>query len=341
MLRVRKLFKGRSRKRLIIILLAILISIVAVATVARKADNGRYETAGEPVALGAYIPGAPADPTKIDQFTEEVGTPPAIVMWYQRWAHEGVREFDPAKMDAVVSRGAMPMVTWAPRDNTRGKNQPKYALRRIIAGKHDDYIREWARDAAGWGKPMYLRFAHEMNGDWYPWSPDINGNTSDEYVAAWRHVVDIFREEGATNVRWVWSPAVLRTTGTPLSELYPGDDYVDWVGLDGYNWGTSEYWSSWQTLAEVFRPIYDEATAVAPGKPIMITETSSTEVGGDKATWIRDAFGTDISSRLPATKAVIWFDQDSEEDWRIDSSWSSRLAYSEVAASPAYQGRLP
>ncbi len=203
-----------------------------------------------------------------------VGKAPAIVMWYQDWANGNATDLDPAKMSAVVSRGAMPMVTWEPWDHTESASQPAYALRAILAGHHDAYIRRWARDVAAWSQPMYLRFAHEVNGDWYPWSPGVNGNTSVEYVATWKHVVDIFRQEGATAVRWVWSPNVAYDSSTPFAEVYPGDAYVDWVGLDGYNWGTSQSWSSWTEFAEVFGASYD-ALAALTTKPMMITDTES------------------------------------------------------------------
>jgi len=157
------------------------------------------------VALGAYISGAPWDPAKIDEFCTMVGMDksPSVVMWYQDWYHSGIKEFDPTKMNAVVSRGAMPMVTWEPWEYTKGVNQSQYALKTIVSGKHDRYIRQWAQDAKKWGKPFYLRFGHEMNGNWNSWSPGVNGNKVREYAPAWKRVHRMFREEGATNVRWV------------------------------------------------------------------------------------------------------------------------------------------
>ena len=176
-------------------------NLVALTAMAAAFDNNAR--AASSVAMGAYISGVPWDPAKIDKFSAMVGTPPSVVMWYQDWAHAGVREFDPKKMDAVVSRGAVPMVTWEPWDHTKGVHQPRYSLESINRAKHDAYIRKWARDAATWGKPFYLRFAHEMNGDWNSWSPGVNGNTASQYIAAWKRVVNIFRQERATNVRWV------------------------------------------------------------------------------------------------------------------------------------------
>ncbi len=323
-----------------VVVLFVTAAVVFVFLEEGEPGSGEDHCNGGSIAFGSYIPGVLEDPTRIDEHTEMVGTAPAIVAWFQNWDQSGVKEFHPATLEAVASRGAMPMVTWAPRDPTKGKNskkQRKYAPRRIAAGKHDDYIQEWAQGAAEWGNPMYLRFAHEMNANWFPWSPGVNDNTSADYVAAWRHIVDIFRQEGATNVRWVWSPHVPIANSTPFEELYPGDDYVDWVALDGYNWGTSQSWSRWQTLAEVLGPSYQEVTALAPEKPFMIPEVSAAEDGGDKAAWIKESFGRDIFIYLPRTKAIVWFNENKEADWRINSSPSSLEAYSEIAASPAYQ----
>ena len=297
------------------------------------------------LALGAHIDGAPEHPEKIDAFAEMVGKRPSIVMWYQDWATTGVKEFDPTSMNEVVERGAMPIVTWEPADYTRRLDQPQYTLKTIIAGDHDEHVRRWARDAAAWGKPFYLRFAHEMNGDWYPWSvskPPVNGNESaDEYVAAWRHVRDIFEEEGATNVRWIWNPDLTSPDRPSYSSLYPGDKYVDWVAIDAYNWGTSQPGeSSWRTFPEIFDASYREMDALTD-KPMMVGETASAESGGDKAAWIRQTFLTDIPSRYPQVRAVVWFHRSKEADWRVNSSEGSLEAYREVAGSCLYGGELP
>ncbi len=303
-------------------------------------DNARASsTPGRSVALGAYISGVPWEPAKIDEFSSMVGTLPSVVMWYQDWDHGGIKEFDPQKMDAVSSRGAMPMVTWEPWNYLGGTNQPNYSLQSITAGKYDDHIRHWARNAAAWGKPFYLRFAHEMNGNWNSWSPGVNGNTASQYVSAWRRVHEIFGQEGATNVRWVWSPNVESDDSVPFSEVYPGDAYVDWIGIDGYNWGTTQSWSSWTGLAAVIGPSYDKLVDMTH-KPMMIAETASTELGGDKAAWIRQGFFDEVPSRFPRVRAIIWFHENKETDWRVDSSPASLVAYSEVAASSSYQGRL-
>lgn len=292
------------------------------------------------IALGAYIANAPGDPSQIDAFTGMVGAPPAIVMWYQDWATVGNSAFDPIKMNAVVARGATPMITWEPWDAAGGLTQPAYSLRATIAGVHDPLIRAWAQAAAGWGKPLYLKFAHEMNGDWYPWAASVNGNTAAQYITMWTHVRAIFRQEGATNVRWVWSPNIAYPGSTPFAQVYPGDRAVDWVGLDGYNFGTSQSWSQWTSFADVFAPSYDSVARIA-SKPMLIGETASSELGGDKAAWITQGLLTDLPSRFPRLRAVVWFDESKETDWRVNSSPTALAAFRTVAQSPTYHGHLP
>ena len=305
-----------------------------------EAKQSTVATTG--IALGAFVSGAPWESAKIDEFTELVGKAPAVLMWYQDWAHPDRRKFDADRMQAIVLRGAMPMVTWEPWDHTGGVAQERYALRTIVAGEHDEFIRDWARSSAEWGGYMYLRFAHEMNGNWYPWSPGVNDNKPGEYVAAWRHVVDIFREEGANNVRWVWSPNITFDRATPFADLYPGDQYVDWVGLDGYNEGTGKSYTNWTQFVDLFGPSYDTLSSLT-ARPIMIAETASTESGGDKAAWIRRGLLQDLPERFPRVRALIWFHErmHPELDWRIDSSAAALQAFREIANSPTFQARLP
>ena len=306
-----------------------------------KGIETRVNKPEPPIALGAYISGAPQDSSRIDQFTTMVGTRPRIVMWYQDWAHD---RFIPAEMDAVVAHGAMPMVTWEPWDHSAGSKQPMYSLSVILSGQYDAYIHQWAKDAAAWGKPFYLRPAHEMNGSWYPWGTGTgnpNGNTAAQYVQFWHHLRAIFKEEGATKIIWVWSPNVAFFRGTsPFVDSYPGDALVDWVALDGYNGGSALPWGGWLSLRQIFTASY-QRLATMTMKPMMIAETASTEAGGDKAQWITQGFLTDIPSYLPRVRAVIWFDENKETDWRVNSSSSSTAAYVRVAGSAIYQGRLP
>jgi beta-mannanase len=304
-----------------------------------RADSAALPDSGLPasIALGVYIAGAPGNPSNIDTFATLVGAKPKNIMWYQGWTPGS--NFNTGNANAVVSRGATPIITWEPWDYTGGVNQPTYALSKIIGGSFDAYIHQYAKDVAAWGKPLYLRWAHEMNGDWYPWCAGVNGNTAAQYGQAWRHIHDLFVSEKANNVRWIWSPNTITGTSSYAS-LYPGDAYVDWVALDGYNWGTTQSWSSWTSLVQVFDKSYSQLVALTK-KPIMIAETASTETGGDKAAWIRQGFLVDLAPHLPRIQSVVWFNENKETDWRVNSSTAALAAFKEVVAAPLYQGTLP
>lgn len=300
----------------------------------------------KPLALGVYNPSVPYSMDNYDNYVAAVGDKPGVVLWMQSWGPREKAGFCASCADNIVNEGASIVLTWISQDYTRPSmtNQSDYSLSTIIDGKHDDYIRQYARGIAGWGGPIKLRFDHEMNGNWSAYSTGMNGNQPGEYVAAWKHVHRIFQEEGATNVKWVWSPnakgPAVWPDNTPLSAFYPGDAYVDWVALDGYNWGTGRDGTSWHSFEEIFGPSYKEITALT-NKPLMIAETGSCEPGGDKAAWIREAFLNDIPNKFPRIKAVNYWNNFDKCDLQLTSSSKVLDAWRDVATSARWQGELP
>ncbi len=303
--------------------------------------------APQPVVLGANTFGITADTGKsLDQFAAEIGRMPRIAMYYRDW-NEGwsTALIDPRIIDPILARHAIPMITWEPYLSSGNQvYQPAYSPATIAAGAYDHYIRRAAREAAAFGRPIFIRFAHEMNGSWSPWGAWVDGNTPADYIAMWRHVVSIFRAEGATNVRWVWSPNVYNSENDytsrpvrPFQPYYPGDHWVDFVALDGYNWGSVDG-SEWQSFDSVFGSSYDAITKLT-NKPLMIAETGSTELGGVKAAWIRAIPGV-LRSKMPKVRALIWFNQDKETDWQVDSSPASEVAFRAIAQSPILSGSV-
>ena len=293
---------------------------------------GRPFTVGSsgPVLVGVSTPSGARDLTQLDAFERDAGARAGMVMYFQGWAHD---EFDPTLARSVAARGSVPLIAWEPWDYRAGLDQPTYRLSRILDGTHDAYITRWAQGAKAYGGRLLVRFAHEMNDRHYPWSEQVSGNQPGQYAQAWRHVVSIFRSVGATNVGWVWAPNVSYAGTTPLKGLYPGDSYVDWVGVDGYNGGTALPWGGWLTFSQIFGSTLAELAAVTTTKPVMIAETASTEVGGSKASWITDFFAQ-LAAR-PQIKAFVWFNHDKETDWRIQSSESARQAFAAGVARTA------
>ncbi|CCE76583.1 glycoside hydrolase family 26 protein [Clavibacter nebraskensis] len=275
--------------------------------------------------LGLSTPGGPTANGELDAASTTLGESPSIVMSHVDFTHPAPI----AGLRSVAARGADSLITWEPWQGGAGVDQPAYANARIVAGDYDSYIRSWGADLAKYGQPVYLRFGHEMNGNWYPWSDGVNGNASGSYVQAWKHVHDLVAAQGATNVKWVWSPNVPYPGSTDLASLYPGADQVDVVALDGYNWGAVPG-QRWTAPADLFGPGMAQLRAVAPGKPLIIGEVASGETGGSKADWDRDLVA--YLQSQPDVLGFVWFDFKKEEDWRIDSSAASATALRDALA---------
>lgn len=231
-----------------------------------------------------------------------------IVHWFTHWR----APFEAQPIQKAFALGRAPLITW---------ETDTVSLDDINNGSQDAYIRSWAQGYAELGGEVYIRLFPEMNGDWTPWHGD-----SGKLKQAWIRIVTLFREEGATNAKWVWSPNVTdepRTRANQMENYYPGDAYVDLMGIDGYNWGSTRNWSTWTPFEQLFVQAYNRLSTLA-NKPIWIVETASTEHGGNKAMWIDEMLS---SNAFPRVEAVIWFNEEKETDWRLESSQSSAAAF--------------
>jgi len=275
----------------------------------------------------------------------------SILHWGQPWKRNGSYQmFYAPWFDNVRNHGAIPLIDWSSWQLGSGVNQPEFKLSAIANGAHDAYIRQWALDAKSWGHPFFLRFDWEMNGNWqFSWSEQLNGNQAGDYIAAWRHVHDIFTQNGVTNVTWVWCPNISSPTTRPVASLYPGDAYVDWTCLDGYN--KYDTWLEFHTLFTGSGIIwlynsYEEILAVAPTKPIMLGEIASLEAGdggAKKATWIDDTFITQLPTHFPQIKAIVWFNWDDgipAYTFPIESSQASIDAFAASIRANYYVGNI-
>jgi hypothetical protein len=275
------------------------------------------------VAIGAFVPNGTRRPSLLRAYARITGRRPAILLYFRSWRSK--HAFDAVTLRRLARAHAVPMVSWEP------KRRP---LREIASGRFDPYIRTSARDARRFGRPILVRFAHEMNGDWYSWGSHVNSPRT--FVRAWRRIVRIFRAEGAGNARFVWSP---NADDGPrqqrlIRRLYPGDAWVDWVGLSGFSWGGP--WD-WEPARDIFRDTY-RTVARMTDRPLMIAETATGELGGSKARWIASTFGSDLPS-MPRVRAVVWFNgRERWASWSVYSSRASLRAYRSAVASPRYSG---
>ena len=249
----------------------------------------------------------------------------------------------PAKeMETLRNYGAIPFFSWGSQSNPvpGDLSEPSFQLADIVNGTYDSYIREFATQAREWGHPFFLRFNWEMNGNWFPWSEGVNGNQAGEYVAAWRHVHDIFTSVGATNATWVWCPyADAQHRFGPTSRFYPGSEYVDWTCLDGFNWAANTVNPQpWRSFDQIFNSSYREiVNRVAPNKPMLLAETASNGRGRAKANWISEMFKM-LATKYRRIRGLIWFDQvDREVQWPIEASPAATRAFAKGIRQPAYK----
>lgn len=258
---------------------------------------------------------------------KQLGTHFPILHVYSAWGSKPEQRFPLTQLKAIHELGSIPLLTWEPWlvdfDATQHSHlrpvdeRDKGGLSDIAAGKYDFYLEKWVADLKRFGQPLFIRLGHEMNDPYrYTWGPQ--NNAPEDFVAAWRYVVDYFRQRGVDNVLWVWSPHIAYGL---FNEYYPGDGYVDWIGVGTLNYGTVASWSQWWSFDEVFGNHYAQLDQF--GKPLMATEFGSLAVGGDRLDWYKTAF-CEMPEKYPNLKSVLFFHFDNDNtltykalDWYI------------------------
>ena len=266
------------------------------------------------VLFGIYDGGFPNTFAGMEQLEAALNYKFAIISFYGAWGDKPTQQFPIRMVETIDRMGSVPLITWEPWvvdfDERVRKNLPALAEREyaslasIARGDYDFYIVPWAKAAAGYKRPLFIRFAHEMNDPYrYPWGPQ-NGNRPEDFIAAWRHVHLIFQKMGATNVLWVWSPHV----SMPWFEFYyPGPEYVDWIGTGVLNYGNVASWSRWWSFHQILEKAYPALLKME--KPIMISEFGTLSQGGDMAEWYRQAFYHMDHTYARGVRAVVFFNQ--------------------------------
>jgi len=298
--------------------------------------------------IGNHLTGteAPWDMSAVAKLEQTAGKKLSIVNFSAPFANCSgsscsFYNFPVNEFNSIRAHGSIPFYSWGSQSipMPANLNEPDFQLADVIDGSHDAFIRRFAEAARDWGHPFFLRFNWEMNGSWFAWMEGVNGNQPGESVAAWRHVHDIFNEVGATNATWVWCPNIdpdKQLRG--LASLYPGDAYVDWTGLDGYNWGTNPARSDrWRSFNDLYSSTYKEIVqTIAPSKPMIVSEVGSSEYGGSKASWIGNMLST-VPTNYPKIRGLLYFEKyDDGMDWPLQTSSSAASAFAAGIQNPAY-----
>jgi len=267
---------------------------------------------------------------RVEEIERQIGKDVLIVGKYTNWGDANA-DFDRSWAEHLKEKSYIPLITWEPwstKYTGKAADQPEYKLSNIYGGKFDSYIIKFAKDVKAYGGPVVIRFAHEMNGNWYPWGGDVNGNTPEDYKKAWVHIHTIFAELGVRNVTWLWSPNEPFNDKTipnakNFDVYYPGEAYVDWVGFSAFNWGGNSSFTYWRSFSEITQPAYDRL--VGYNKPIMITEINSSSINGNKSEWMRN-MNFEIL-KFPKIKAVVWFESTENGSFKIDTNPESYSSF--------------
>jgi len=297
------------------------------------------EPTSPPPGFGLAVEGTPVTGAAIAEAGRDVGWPVSLVVFFLQWSADDAAPFPTQSVEAIQAAGAVPVITWEPMTLEGGERAVD--ADDILSGRWDGYIDAFAREARAHQGRIILRFAHEMNLGRYHWggSAEAFGPESPErYRAMFRHVRERFRLAGADNVLFAFCPNA-ESLPHPVRDgaswntaraYYPGDDAVDVLGMDGYNWGTcftkaKNGWDSrFTAFADLFGPLRKELRSLAPDKPLVVFETASVAQGGDKAAWIKDAVA---AARRWGLAGLCWFQVDKERDWRLTAGVdASKLA---------------
>jgi hypothetical protein len=272
--------------------------------------------------LGAFDNNTSESLQPISALEDSLHTHLPIIQLYSAWGSKSEEAFPLQKVEAIAALGSLPLITWepwlsdfAPEDVpaalANSKTRDQAGLQAVAAGNFDTYIDRWAAAAKKVGTPLLVRLGHEMNDPYrYPWGPQ--NNEPKDFIAAWQHVVTRFRQAGVTNVAWVWSPHPAYT----FAAYYPGEAFVDWVGVGTLNYGTVATWSQWWSFADIFGKYYPQLAAYH--KPIMITEFGSLKVGGSRSQWFKEAL-TDMPTKYPLVKSVLFYHNSSDNTTTMKS----------------------
>lgn len=268
------------------------------------------------------------DPTEHDvtaadviRFEQTLGAKTAWVFFSNNWSES--RKFPATTCDWIRGLGKVPYIRLMLRSNLEQNRAEKiFSLANILAGKFDDDLKAWARDAKSFGTPILIEWGTEPNGNWFSWNGTWNGGPQDgprRYVEAYRHIVDLLRGEGADNLQWIWHVNWLdepEAKWNRFENYYPGNDYCDWVALSAYGPLTPRAVDGTEGFRFKMRTAYPRLTRLAPKKPIMIAEFGCDihHRKVDASEWAKSALEDLFSGRWPAVIGFCWWNESWEND---------------------------
>lgn len=285
------------------------------------------------VMLGGYLPGDGWNTTNITAWNQNVATDAAFINFFSNFSHRWDWHLK-YQSSNIANQGAVPLISWMPVDGSRTNTN---ILPEIIRGDWDTYLTSWALGLQSWltnrteeNPRVMIRFGHEFNGNWYSF-----GNDPSNFVAAWQYIHNLFDIYGLNQyIEWIWCVNNISVDQVnDITQYYPGGTYVDWTGIDGYNWGSNYLWSQWKSFEQVFANMYLMLTRHYPEKPIFLAEVSSTnaadypnplrgqdgddsDYNNDTNQWMENMMA-ELPLHFPAIRAVSLFNVNKELGWAL------------------------
>jgi len=299
----------------LVTILAIALAVAALAAASFRLTGSspsppRAAHASLPPSLASYLgvfePGAPPAYDPVAEFAAVAGREPNLLGYYSGWA----QPFDTSFAEMIHQHGVIPFVQIDPTDAS---------IDAIADGTYDDYLRSYADSVRGFDHNVVIGFGHEMNAPWYSWGYKYVAPST--FVAAWRHIVTLFRGQGADNVTWVWTIQADEDGTRPIASWWPGAQYVTWVGIDGY------YRRPADTFASVFGQTINQIRTFT-SEPVLLSETAVGPEAG-QVIKIQNLFRGMATYK---TLGLVWFDKAqhggiAHQDWRIEDSPTAELSF--------------
>jgi hypothetical protein len=354
----RRLLNSTAKHASVLSLLFVVLLSSALLGAANSQGNPVAVKVGPPPA-GVYHSAFPDFGPEEDNVTAERITDfERLVQKKIVWAYFSNNWFDGIQFPATGVRiihdlGVIPFVRMMPRSNLgRYSGDPIYTMERIVNGDFDKDLRGWSQGAREYGGPLMAEFGTEVNGNWFPWSGMYSGGSEtksygnpsladgpERFRDAYRHIIDICRSEGAQNITWVFhvnDGSFPQEPWNRMAAYYPGDDYIDWIGVSVY--GAGQPGEEWQLFSNIMDTAYPELAAISKNRPLAVLEYGVVDdpKTGDKASWIHDALQSVKSGRYPRIKAMSYW----HEDWENDGSVSNMRLDSSPEALDAYRKEI-
>ncbi|CAF1136851.1 unnamed protein product [Rotaria sp. Silwood1] len=293
---------------------------------------------------------------EIEYFSSWTSQRPTVIVLFTDWCNGSMIDLFNTQLNNIWNNHSIPLITWEPFE-CGGASQPGI-MKLVRNNVYDTYINQFGNRLQTWlagndgilgntdDRRVYLRLAHEMNGNWYPWSAAVGNSIPQDYILAWHHIHDIFSNKSldSTRLQWIWCVNNADVGNYTAEDYWVGDSYVDWIGVDGYNWGATQSWSTWLSPNQIFSDMISRVRLLSSTKPLCISEygTTSKRIGNVSDTQSKNDWLNEFCAYMNNTQIQMapYFNTDKETDWAIFGGMNGNTMWTNFSAYTAYKDCL-